>query len=117
MIQDRCSLSAALSSVLLTLACWWDLSEGHRTTSPAVSARLVPMPSRSCPPEPTVALGGDRRNGADRLGVNFTGLSVALALVPHAFRTGTLTESAPHGSQSLNIDAAVWTDRRCCSGI
>jgi|SRR4051794_8826736 len=66
------------------------------------------MPSRSCPPEPTVALGGNLRNGADRLGVNFTGLSVALALVPHAFRTGTLTVSAPHGSQSLNIDAAVW---------
>jgi hypothetical protein len=65
------------------------------------------MPSRSCLPEPTVALGGDRRNGADRLSVYFTGLSVALALVPHAFRTGTLAVSAPHGSQSLNIAAAV----------
>lgn len=74
------------------------------------------MPSRSCLPEPTVALGVDlamqRINSVPTFGA-----CTAPAIVPRTFRTGTLTMIAPHSSRAspakMKIAAAVSpTDQR-----
>jgi hypothetical protein len=62
------------------------------------------MPSRSCLPEPAVALGGDLATLRITSAPTSTGLCVTLAaFIPRAFRTGTLTAAAPHSSRDIVV--------------